>query len=412
MCAFGASLLLAQDTSRDNPKLTTNPALVKDRISQRNGGATDSLTPKVLGSKLESIEAKINESIDSYPYLRSLLVNLLAGILIFYAGVYLEELKSIVRRPCVRKFWGKYVFGNDFAIVYGALQDPRLRPPKDPPENRFLKDFPGGVSIPLIGPWFDILSACEVRAASHIISTISKFRRRPLTVIDDLSAIVNLERSMIVFGSPSSNAVSKLVMDDKANRFVEFDSTGRFIRDKQRGKNYSGSGRPLLKDIGFILKLKNSRFSGHFFFVCAGLGEWGTSGAAWYLSYHWKQLIKEGDEFAIILEVTAGSDSSATRVGLGKEEEYKESPQVVSDGISNLNENIQNSKSYTMKTGSLVENEHGLQQSISDSAQYSNPIQPASTYPMGTTGAYKLTIDDSKSEKKTSEASEDKRVDI
>jgi hypothetical protein len=65
-----------------------------------------------------------------------------------------------------------------------------------------------------------------------------------------------------------------------------------------------------------ILKIRNSRFPTQFFFVCAGIRTWGTSGAAWYLSEHWKSLYKEfgNQEFGVVLEVNRTVVTSAIRV--------------------------------------------------------------------------------------------------
>jgi hypothetical protein len=63
-----------------------------------------------------------------------------------------------------------------------------------------------------------------------------------------------------------------------------------------------------VKDYGVVLKVRNDMFQKHNFFVCAGLGEWGTSGAAWYLANHWHEFDKES-EFGFVVEVSKGSDT-------------------------------------------------------------------------------------------------------
>jgi len=46
------------------------------------------------------------------------------------------------------------------------------------------------------------------------------------------------------------------------------------------------------------------------------LGEWGTSGAAWYLSYKWKEIYKYAKQntFSIIVRVNPRQDESAEPV--------------------------------------------------------------------------------------------------
>jgi hypothetical protein len=47
--------------------------------------------------------------------------------------------------------------------------------------------------------------------------------------------------------------------------------------------------------------------------VCAGLGEYGTSGACWYLANRWEEL-QGANEFGIVVEVELGSDESARKI--------------------------------------------------------------------------------------------------
>jgi len=45
----------------------------------------------------------------------------------------------------------------------------------------------------------------------------------------------------------------------------------------------------------------------------AGLGEWGTSGSAWFLAMKWKELLKrsKGRDFGAVIRVRQGQDESA-----------------------------------------------------------------------------------------------------
>lgn len=79
-------------------------------------------------------------------------------------------------------------------------------------------------------------------------------------------------------------------------------------------------------DYGLILKIRPEQFPERVWIVCAGIGEWGTSGAGWYLSNKWKEILKanrpwydprglfEGADFATIVQVRPGQDESAKMV--------------------------------------------------------------------------------------------------
>jgi len=111
--------------------------------------------------------------------------------------------------------------------------------------------------------------------------------------------------------------VTDLILCEPNNRCVDFgqESGLTFIRDKKSDRKFESASSPVRKDYGVILKIPNLRFPGYYFFACAGLGEWGTSGAAWYLSRHWLRLQPEfGGPLAVVVEVEIGSDESARRV--------------------------------------------------------------------------------------------------
>ena len=76
-------------------------------------------------------------------------------------------------------------------------------------------------------------------------------------------------------------------------------------------------------DHGFILRVTPPEFRKRSWIVCAGLGEWGSSGSAWYLANRWETLItlihpwayRAGfmpiPDFLAIIRVVPGQDQSA-----------------------------------------------------------------------------------------------------
>ena len=117
-----------------------------------------------------------------------------------------------------------------------------------------------------------------------------------------------------MFGSSDSNIKTYDIERLKEQSFYKFD----FMENGFRGwiignKKYSIQND---RDYGIILKLKNPFCKEHFLFVCAGIGEYGTSGSSYYLYNRWKQIYKEykEKEFCKIIEVKVGSDESAREV--------------------------------------------------------------------------------------------------
>ena len=244
------------------------------------------------------------------------IVFLIAGVIVFLLGLSFGLVRRPYRNVLMHRFWGKAALDQNLIISYGTLTDSRLTQP-DPPPYRYVKRYHDGRALQLVGPGPNITGGGEIRAASYIVNLLRPYRRRPVTVVDDTTAFANLNRTIICLGSPLSNQITDLMLREPNNRFVEFGQEGNttFIRDKKSDKKFESKQEPVRKDYGAILKIPNLRFPGYFFFACAGLGEWGTSGSAWYLARQWRNLQSEfRGPFAVIVEVEIGSDESARRV--------------------------------------------------------------------------------------------------
>jgi len=244
----------------------------------------------------------------------SLGINLLAGAIIFFFGIYWHLIPKSYEKYRMKKFWGKNVFEDQFSIEYGALSDSRLNQP-NPPPVRFIKHYHDGRAIGIAGPWGNIIGDCEIRASSYFIQILSTFRRKAVNVEADANGFQNLNRTIISLGSPDSNEISDFILRQTNNVFLKFsqNANGPCIEDINTGRQFNGFQPPIRKDYGIIIKIGNCRFPGHYFFVCAGLGEFGTSGASWYLANKWKEF-ENKEEFGIVVEVDLGSDESAIKV--------------------------------------------------------------------------------------------------
>jgi hypothetical protein len=244
-----------------------------------------------------------------------LAVNLFAGFLIFLLGLGWPNIPKSYRMWKLRRFWGRGVMGEDFVVTYGSLFDSRLYD-STPPPFRFVKSYHDSRSVKVAGPTGRIVGDCEIRAISYLTSSLSGFRSNPLQVAADADAFKSLGRTFVALGSPASNEITDLALREEANTFLRFgqDAEGSYIEHLPTARKFRGFQPPIRKDYGIVLKIPNVRFPGHYFFVCAGLGEWGTSGAAWFLATKWATLWQEL-QFGLIVEVEVTSDESARVVG-------------------------------------------------------------------------------------------------
>ncbi len=274
---------------------------------------------------------------DSNKIAVNLVVNLVAGFLIlmlslqwnkvpkyaFWPGIsilflillwpFMSKYKT---KHCLKKFWGPSVLSKRFAIVYGTLEDPRPRVDQQGQLiMRFLKRFQSGETIFISGPFENIVGDCEIRATGYLVQSIGKVRASTIAIQSDTEAIQDLDHSFVSLGSHASNEISNLIMRENANRFYIFNQIGQqvFIESIPNHRRIQMDQR---KDFGIIMRIRNTRFPNNYLFLCAGLGEWGTSGAAWYLATKWEGLYKEfkDQDFAVVVGVDKGSDTSAIRV--------------------------------------------------------------------------------------------------
>lgn len=255
-------------------------------------------------------------------YFADIFVNLIAAFVIFVLGFISSKIPRSVERYQLKKFFGNALLTDDFKLVYGVLT--RIISESGEPDDlkrRYKKEYHDGRvrEFPLIRK---IITDELVRSQSYLIQELAKFRRTPVIICTDDDAFKNLNSSFLCLGGPIPNEMTEWAINEKGNHFLEFSIPDDIEEKPIRLNVISNAGKPLSFqekqgiDYGMILKVKNSRFPNHLFFVCAGIGTWGASGAAWFLSQNWKALYEEfgSQEFGVVVEVNIGSDTSAARV--------------------------------------------------------------------------------------------------
>lgn len=246
------------------------------------------------------------------------LITLLGGIVVFLFGLSWPKIPKSYRQFHLCRFWGKGVLSDDFVVSYAAFLDSRHKEGY-PHEFWYMKHYRDDREAQFVGPRGQVAAIAEIRSASYFINTLSKYRKKAVPLSDDWATFDNLNRTFVSIGSSTTNETTGLIIRQQNNKFLEFDQKGRtfIILDKKTNKEFKGDFQgSVKKDHGMILKIPNQRYPGHFFFVCAGLGEWGTSGASWYLATNWRDLQKEfgNKAFGIVVEVECGTDESAQRI--------------------------------------------------------------------------------------------------
>jgi hypothetical protein len=224
----------------------------------------------------------------------------------------LQALPHAIKRRQFASFFGPSAISgsNIFAVL-----DPYAHPlPRA--GNRYMKRFLGRrPDQPLIGE-DDVLGVNVVRVVAYVSALFSQFRSggRSIPFVTDAAVADRWDGTFLCFGSSDSNIKTLDTESLSQQTFYswEFSQDGlRCIR--AGGRVFAIQSQ---RDYGVLLRLRNPHHPEHWLFICAGLGEWGTSGSAYYLTDRWSQLHKQHgiSNFVKVIEVDRGSDESAREV--------------------------------------------------------------------------------------------------
>lgn len=247
-----------------------------------------------------------------------LLENLIPNILWdAIKGIFLAIPRAISNYKFKRFFGQKAIESDKVYVVLDPYEHPISRANLPHGQARFIKNFQGRKpNSPLVGE-DKLLGSCSVRVTKYSVSEFALFRQKtnPVKIVLDESVINNWEGTFICFGSSDSNIKTFDIESLPENNLYTFGFGQNGIRCFNiRGDNYSIDQNG---DVGILMRLKNPYHDEYKLFVCAGIGEWGTSGAAYYLFKNWRRLHKRfgsKTNFALVIRVDINSDESAREI--------------------------------------------------------------------------------------------------
>ncbi|MCK4827833.1 hypothetical protein KA005_69535 [bacterium] len=250
--------------------------------------------------------------------------SVIGGIIVAILTLLFPYLRSSIRHWRFRRIFGSDVDGRgEFRIIYAKLSLPELfdqngektvRPYIKQPRRSGSRSGRFSIENPVSGS--------EFRGASYIVSSFGSILKGQPDLTSDIDADPHVNLSFVSLGGPFSNWKTNDAFDNTSNQFLRM-TTDDFVSAK--------SGNLVLDressfDYGLILRIRPEQFSERVWIVCAGIGEWGTSGAAWFLSNKWKEILKatrpwydprgllKGADFATIVQVKPGQDEFAKMV--------------------------------------------------------------------------------------------------
>ena len=175
---------------------------------------------------------------------------------------------------------------TEIRITYGQLFLPPQIDHEGNPITHPYRKHPREGGVAALHESYSIdhpMSECEVRASTYIASLLGRTIRQLL--VSDVEADTLLESNFVSLGGSGSNFKTADILASPANIFLHSMTPEWFILVGQPVPlPYTCDG---IADYGFILRIRPPEFPQHSWIVCAGLGEWGTSGAAWFLARRW-----------------------------------------------------------------------------------------------------------------------------
>jgi len=245
----------------------------------------------------------------NFSHIEQIILNIVGGFLAALLSLLFFWLcKNALRYYRKRSF--KKIFGQDaeknYNIVYGKMV---LLPCFDKKGNPIKWPYakPGTNKVFSIS---SPVSFTETKSAKYISEAFSKDTDNTPNLISDDEIKERLDISYCSLGG-YNNLKTIDVLESEENEFFYIDlSVPEIVVKDDRKKRYKVDGT---YDYAVIIKVVPKSFPNRVWIAIAGLGEWGTSGAAWFLSRNWKRIkkIANDQQFGLIIRVKGGQDESA-----------------------------------------------------------------------------------------------------
>jgi hypothetical protein len=207
-----------------------------------------------------------------------------------------------------RRVFGEDAFEGNMHLVYALLNPPKaVNTAGEPVKHIFSKPGNGGGLFSIS----EAVSVCEVRAVTYLAESVASNTRSWVALRSAKELGSRLDLSYISLGLMSNDKTVGLLRND-GNLFVAFKDDR--IVSKLSGRTIIAPAPESQKiDYGMILKIHPTSARERNWICCGGYGEWGTSGAAWYLARRWRDICKKfgNRPFIVFVQVEDGRDESA-----------------------------------------------------------------------------------------------------
>jgi hypothetical protein len=255
--------------------------------------------------------------------IKAILYNVLGGILASAVTAIFILCRHRLKSFHLQRLLGfRFRKGTDVRITYGQLTLPPLQDSSGKLITHPYIKKPRRGSPPPTNQSYSMenaISECEVRASTYLTTILALPGSIRPVLVSDNDADALLDCNFIALGGPGFNYKTADILASPANSFVEMKLSGFSL--------IGGEPLPLVCnqeiDHGIILRITPTQFRNRSWIACAGLGEWGTSGTAWFLANKWRELLSAVHpvayrlgfvsipDFLAVIRVTRFQDQSA-----------------------------------------------------------------------------------------------------
>lgn len=217
-------------------------------------------------------------------------------------------------RVSFRRFWGEGILSTDAYFVMDSYENVRLR-------NNFRNAEPSPSSekpVAFLGTEIIRGSFCP-QAAAMLTALFLRNSGTVLRIATDTEPGLKKDAILICYGTPDMNFKTFDIEAWAGSSLCQF----LFMPNGQRAFRLAGQVHSMenragvIYDKAIVLRLTNRQDSGRPHVVCAGLSEWGSLAAVYYLTKNWKELHRRFDsfgqrrDFCVLLEIECGQFENA-----------------------------------------------------------------------------------------------------
>jgi hypothetical protein len=246
-----------------------------------------------------------------YNAAENIFYNILGGLLTVPFAVGLGKLWSVYRNHRFKKVFGpgkkqfKLIFGT--LVVNPALEKAMQIASGTPrPFPLVKKSVPGQTHSSSF-----LACGCEMRGMAYVAATLASVGGIFAHALSDEDVKGIFDIDFISFGA-TNNFKTMDLFNNRGNAYASFDLKQMAFVHRRTGEILKADSQD--RDFGVIVRIHPEESPERTWICCAGMGEWGTSGTAWYLANRWKELgefVDTNECFAAVIEVVPGQDESA-----------------------------------------------------------------------------------------------------